>query len=85
MKGSDLLVPESACSNQLQILMTYGAGSFGQGWTNLVATANGLFFYNWSNRAGAVGRFTSGGSFVQTTGYGPGAFGFWTHIVTTEK
>jgi hypothetical protein len=87
MQGSDLFVlgPGSACRKHLRIMTTYGAGSFGLGWTNLVTTANGLLFYNWNNRAGAVGRFTSGGSFVQTAGYGPGAFSFWTHIVTTEK
>jgi thermolysin len=87
MQGSDLFVPRpgSDCRKQLRIMTTYGAGSFGLGWTHLVATANGLLFYNWNNRAGAVGRFTSGGSFIQTAGYGPGAFGFWTHIVTTEK
>ncbi len=71
------------CAGQLKITKTYS--TFATGWTHLVNTANGLLFYNQNNRAGAIGYFASDGSFIQTQGFGAGAFGFWTLIVTTEK
>ncbi|MFN7929798.1 MAG: M4 family metallopeptidase [Blastocatellia bacterium] len=71
------------CAGQLSIQKTYS--TFATGWTHLVNTSNGLLFYNQNNRAGAVGRFASDGSFVQTQGFGAGAFGYWTSIITTEK
>ncbi len=47
--------------------------------------SKGLFFYNQTNRSGAIGHFASDGSFVQTQSFGASEFGFWTQIVTTEK
>ncbi|HEX4948501.1 MAG TPA: M4 family metallopeptidase [Blastocatellia bacterium] len=71
------------CEGQLRIQKTYT--TFATGWTHLVDTSNGLLFYNINNRSGAVGRFASDGSFIQTQGFGAGAFGYWSHIVTLEK
>ncbi len=76
----------SSCIGQLSVKQTYGAHMFFYpGWTNLVPTANGLFFYSQNDRSGAIGHFASDGSFVQTQSFGAGEFGFWTQIVTTEK
>lgn len=83
-RASGPLAPVSLmCSGQLRILKTYT--TFATGWTHLVNTSNGLLFYNINNRSGAVGNFTSDGTFVQTQGFGAGAFGYWSHIVTLEK
>lgn len=71
------------CAGQLKIQQTYS--TFATGWTHLVNTSNGLLFYNQYNRAGAIGHFASDGSFIQTQGFGAGAFGYWTSIITTEK
>ncbi|MBS1812930.1 MAG: M4 family metallopeptidase [Acidobacteria bacterium] len=71
------------CGGQLKIQQTYS--TFATGWTHLVNTSNGLLFYNQNNRSGALGRFASDGSFIQTQGFGAGAFGAWSHIVTLEK
>jgi hypothetical protein len=59
---------------------TYG---FGPGWTNLVNTTNGLFFYCRPHGVAAVGRFSGDGTFNQT-----GAFTIspnWSSVTTAEK
>jgi hypothetical protein len=73
------------CWGQLDLRKVYPAYSFGTGWTNIVNTANGVFFYNWQTGTAAIGHFGADGGFVQTAGYPGGLSTNWSTIVTTEK
>jgi hypothetical protein len=73
------------CWGQLDLRKVYAPYSFGTGWTNIVNTANGVFFYNWRDGSAAIGYFGGDGGFVQTAGYSGVLSTNWSTIVTTEK
>jgi thermolysin len=71
------------CDNQLSITKAYPAGNFSQGWTKIISTAEGMFFYNFLNGVVAVGHLNADGSFTQTASARYSAL--WSAIVPTEK
>ena len=58
---------------------------FAAGWTRIVDTGNGVFFYRSSDGLAAFGTFDSSGKFSQLRSYPVGGVfaAGWTHIVDT--
>lgn len=64
----------------------YYRTDFSTGWTNIVNTPSGVFYYNKNNGSGAFGIVDKGSQHTIIANYAPGTFDTnWTNVVSTPN